>query len=142
MFIIKKGGVFIIAKAIKNGTDRADKIIVTEESLVTAGKGNDTITVSKGNKSVIRGGDGNDTFTINATLGILNQVYGNADNDTFKIKGGDKNLYNGGDGNDTITLSGGYKNGILGGIGDDKITITGKESKVISRFSVEETRIL
>ena len=115
-----------MAKTIK-GTAKADKLKVTESSIMlTAGKGNDTITVSGGKKSTVRGQDGNDTITITAKVGTGNKIYGDAGVDTIKIQGGNSNYYYGGTGNDKITLSGGKSNTIHGDSGNDTITVTAK----------------
>lgn len=63
-----------MANTIK-GTAKADKLAVNENDVtLTAGKGNDIITVKKGRKSVIHGNGGNDT--IKMTGGSYSTVYG------------------------------------------------------------------
>ena len=118
--------------ATVKGTAKADKLKVTESSIMlTAGKGNDTITVSGGKKSTVRGQDGNDTITVTAKVGTGNKIYGDAGVDTIKIQGGNSNYYYGGTGNDKITLSGGKSNTIHGDAGDDIITVMNGNSNIV-----------
>ena len=72
-----------MAKKI-NGTAKADKLTVNESNVtLRAGKGNDTITIKKGSKSIIHGDAGNDKIYING--GSSNSIYGDAGKDTFLI---------------------------------------------------------
>ena len=113
-----------MAKTIK-GSAKADKLTVNESNIIlNAGKGNDTITVTKGSKGTIRGEAGNDTIIVKKTVGTKNKIYGDAGIDTIKVQGSSNNIY-GGAGNDIISLSSGTKNVIHGNAGNDKITITG-----------------
>ncbi len=72
-----------MAKTIK-GTAKADTFIVNESNITLyAGKGNDTITITKGTKSVIHGDAGNDKIYIKG--GSSNSIFGDAGKDTFYI---------------------------------------------------------
>ena len=59
------------------GTAQKDRLTVTEsKSVVKAGKGNDVITVSKGDLSAVWGEDGNDEITLDSGVGQGNRAYG------------------------------------------------------------------
>ena len=111
-------------------------------SIISAEDGNDTIIINalpkksvalEADNSRISGGKGEDTITIKGDLfGTGNQIFGDADNDTITISGnirGYNNLIDGGAGNDIITLDGevvkdqGGKLTIQGGDGNDTISV-------------------
>lgn len=144
-----------MAKVIKNknGTKKADSLLISKNGLtIKAGKGDDTITLSKGRKNKIYGGTGADKITVSGgknnlvygnagadTLiigkkaGTGNKLYGNDGDDIIKIKGGKGNTVAGDSGNDSITISGGSGNYIGGNAGNDMITVTktaGNNNKV------------
>ena len=94
----------VMANTIK-GTAKADKLAVNENDVtLTAGKGNDIITVKKGRKSVIHGNGGNDT--IKMTGGSYSTVYGDegAENITVGAKVLGATVF-GGSGKDRITVN-------------------------------------
>jgi Ca2+-binding RTX toxin-like protein len=70
--------------------------------------GNDTIT-SDGNVFFVAGHDGDDTITTNATVGVVETVFGGAGNDTVidtsNTSSADLDTYDGGIGTDTIQFS-------------------------------------
>ena len=111
-------------------------------SIISAEDGNDTIIINalpkksvalEADNSRISGGKGDDTITIKGDLfGMDNQIFGDAGNDTITISGnirGYNNLIDGGAGDDTITLDGdilkdlGGKFEIRGGEGNDTISV-------------------
>lgn len=93
------------------GTTAAAAIKVTESDVtVNAEAGNDTITISSGNRNIIHGDEGNDTIVIEKNAGTGNKIYGDAGDDTVKAQESSKSVtIYGGDGKDTI----------YGSIGDD-----------------------
>ncbi len=129
----------------KNGTAAADKIVVSESSLIVrAGKGNDIITVKKGHINEIHGDAGNDKITVNKTIGKNNEIYGDSGKDQIIINGGTKNKYFGGSGNDIIKFAGGKSNIIHGDAGNDSITITktvGASNKIYGDAGVDTITI-
>ncbi|KGQ48524.1 hypothetical protein JL04_07745 [Gallibacterium anatis] len=111
-------------------------------SIISAEDGNDTIIINalpkksvalEADNSRISGGKGEDTITIKGDLfGTGNQIFGDAGNDTITISGnirGSNNLIDGGAGDDTITVQGdvlkdlGGEFTIRGGDGNDTISV-------------------
>ena len=127
------------------GTASADVLTVKHSQVtVNAGKGNDTIIITKGSSHKIYGEAGKDTITVKST-GTGMKVYGDdakgklTGNDTFNINGGKKNTFYGGKGVDTFNVNAGTTNYIYGGAGNDVIVI-GKNSTgtaVVKDFSVK-----
>ncbi len=89
----------------------------SQDNIIDAGVGNDTITIASSKSNVINGGDGNDI--ISSTSGI-NTIYGDSGNDTITTGSGDDTVY-GGDGNDVINAGSG-NDIIIGGEGDDVLS--------------------
>ena len=115
------------------GTASADVLTVKHSQVtVNAGKGNDTINVTKGSSHKIYGEAGKDTITVKSTSTGM-KIYGDdaksklTGNDTFNINAGKKNYFYGGKGADTFNVNGGNTNYIYGGAGNDVIVI-GKNS--------------
>ena len=115
---IKKSSVTV------NGSDSTSVVDVMKvygnSNRVNARKGNDQITVYKGQCHTISGGAGNDTILLSATDGG-NDLYGNEGNDTITVKGGDLNWVYGGTGNDKIYVKAGTRSRIYGQNGADRI---------------------
>lgn len=124
-------------------SDKKDTVNIKATKYVTiiAKKGNDVITIKKGNNHVIYGDDnifgsnhrkynGNDTITIAAGKG--HEIYTDRGDDKIYIKkGAGFSFINAGDGDDVITVDKGAKAGtksrhsIIGGYaGKDIITVT------------------
>ena len=127
------------------GTASADVLTVKHSQVtVNAGKGNDTINVTKGSSHKIYGEAGKDTITVKST-GTGMRIYGDdakgtlTGNDTFNINAGKKNYYYGGKGVDTFNINGGTTNYIYGGAGNDVIVIgkTSTGTAVVKDFSVK-----
>ena len=106
-------------KSTLKGTNAADVLTVKHSQVtVTAGKGNDKITVSKGANNVLHGNAGADRITLGKSAGKGNKVYGDAGNDTIKVNGKYGAIIDGGAGNDK--LYGGKGNDtFIGGKGND-----------------------
>lgn len=124
-------------KDVLKGTNVADVLTVKHSQVtVNAGKGNDTINVTKGSKHNIYGEAGKDTITIGAKAGTGMKVYGDdakgklTGNDTFNINGGKKNYFYGGKGADIFNIYGGTTNHIYGGLGRDIIIVNGNRNYV------------
>ena len=64
-----------MANKVIKGTAKADKITLKESNIdIYASTGNDSITLSKGNKNNIRGEAGNDTMVIASGAGTGNKL--------------------------------------------------------------------
>ena len=129
------------------GTSAADTLTVKHEQItVTAGKGKDTINVTKGSKHYIYGEAGADKITIGKSAGSGMRIFGGnkkftlADKDRFIINGGKKNYFYGGKGADTFTINAGTTNYLYGKAGNDVFAI-GKNSTgkaIVKDFSVKK----
>ncbi len=119
--------------AVYNGSNSNSVIdvikIYGKKNTVKARKGNDQITLYKGDSHKVYGGDGRDTITVGADAGKRLYVYGDAGNDIIKVKGGVSSYVRGGDGDDTITVTGGTSLRIYGNDGDDKISVANVKKK-------------
>ncbi len=115
--------------AVYNGSNSASVIdiikVYGKNNKINARKGNDQITIYKGDSHKIYGGDGNDTITVGAGAGKRLYVYGDAGNDIIKVKGGVSSYIRGGIGDDRITITGGTSLTVNGGSNADKIYVKG-----------------
>ena len=110
-----------VTKYGKNSTKIIDVIKVYGDSdTVYARKGNDKITIYKGDNHFLCGGDGNDTIEVKK--GNFHSVNGDKGNDTIKIKGGNYHYVFGDAGNDTIYVDT-TVNLVMGGAGNDTIYV-------------------
>ena len=98
---------------------------------INGGAGNDTIKISKGNSHKIYGNAGDDSITL--SVGKKTVVHGNAGVDTITIgkKAGTGNKMYGDDGNDKINIQGGSSNKVWGGKGVDTITLSGGKKNFV-----------
>ncbi len=116
---IKKSDVTVYGDNSKKVVDVMK--VYGDSNTVYARKGNDRITVFKGNNHFIYGGEGNDIIEVRN--GNFHSVYGEKGNDTIKIKGGNYHYVFGGAGDDTIYVDAGEVNLVMGGSGNDTIYI-------------------
>jgi Ca2+-binding RTX toxin-like protein len=105
------------------GTAAADILTVKHDQVtVTGAGGNDTIKITKGNRSNVSGGAGKDIITVSS--GKSHTIHGNAANDTITIgksAGTGIKVY-GDTGNDTIKATNSYAVTFYGGDGSDTLT--------------------
>jgi Ca2+-binding RTX toxin-like protein len=101
----------------------------SDDNTIRADGGDDTLTLTNGNRNTVFMGSGADTVNIQAGLyGVApgaNSINGESGNDVLTSSSRLRNTLNGGDGNDRFTLLAGANDHILNGdAGNDRFTLT------------------
>ncbi|MDE7469759.1 MAG: calcium-binding protein [Desulfovibrionaceae bacterium] len=92
----------------------------TEQALINASSGNDSIIISASGKNTINAGDGNNTISVEGTG--VHTITAGAGNDSILLTGGSSNSVSAGTGNNTISISS-TGNNTIHSTGLDTITL-------------------
>ena len=123
-----------------NSTKVVDVIkVYGKKNTINARKGNDQITVFKGDGHKINGGAGKDTITVKK--GNSHKINGDAGNDKITLAAGKKTVIHGGSGNDTIIVTGGSNNTIYGDKGKDTFVFGKKAKATIKDYTAGQDKL-